>query len=396
MRRYKSALIACILVVFSCLGLARFAFGMILPNMQADLSMNATEAGWLGSANFLGYLMGLFFSGKFYNHFGASILVRRSLLTQAITMIVMAISNSYLLASFTFFFTGFFGALANIAIMTYITQIVPQEIKGKATGIVITGIGTAIIFSGFLVPLLDFFYAEISWRYAWVSFATLIFIITLTIKRGLSFPLHVNTISSNNQHKIFDTLLNKNFLKIAIIYLLFGTTYVVYMTFFVLAVEVQWRASSEISGSFWALLGFASIFAGPLFGSIADKLGNYKALSIVFLVQIIAHGILSFSLPVNFLWFSAFLFGISAWGIPTIMTVLSSEIFGSHNTAKILSLVTLFFALGQIIGPIGAGIMIDTFGNFSYAFSITVLLTIVGFILSILFDLQHNKLKKTN
>ena len=35
-------------------GLARFAYGLILPAMQADLSWNFTEAGWLNTANAAG------------------------------------------------------------------------------------------------------------------------------------------------------------------------------------------------------------------------------------------------------------------------------------------------------------------------------------------------------
>ena len=59
LREYLKPLLAGIFIVFSCLGLARFAFGMILPNMQLELGMNATQAGLVGSSNFLGYFIGL-------------------------------------------------------------------------------------------------------------------------------------------------------------------------------------------------------------------------------------------------------------------------------------------------------------------------------------------------
>jgi sugar phosphate permease len=65
LKDYKWAIVSSILVVFSCLGLARFAFGMILPNMQIDLNLNNTQIGWIGSANFLGYLLGLLLAGDF-------------------------------------------------------------------------------------------------------------------------------------------------------------------------------------------------------------------------------------------------------------------------------------------------------------------------------------------
>ena len=391
MKTYRTALIACILVVFSCIGLARFSFGMVLPNMQIDLGLNTTQIGFIGSANFLGYLLGLFFTGKFYAKFGPSTLIKRSLLTQSFCMLLMAMSSSYLFSSFLFGVAGFFGAMSNIAVMTYITQIVPKSIKGKATGIVVTGIGSSIIFSGMIVPLFDKFYDEFSWRISWFSFAIIIFIISFIIKKGLSFPLHVNTVKITSSYSLKNTFKDVRFLQVASIYFLFGITYVVYMTFFVLAAEVQWQVNTEISGIFWTLLGFASLLSGLVFGTIADKIGNYKTLSLIFFIQIIAHSILSFNSPITLVWISALLFGLSAWGVPTIMALLSSELFGSQHTAKILSFVTIFFAIGQIVGPVGAGYIIDTFNKFSNTFLITSILALLGFSLSFWVDKSQKR-----
>ena len=391
MRTYKPALIACILVVFSCIGLARFSFGMVLPNMQVDLSLNTTQIGLIGSANFLGYLLGLFFTGKFYAKFGPSTLIKRSLLTQSFCMLIMAISNNYLITSFVFCIAGFFGAMSNIAVMTYITQIVPKAIKGKATGIVVMGIGSSIIFSGMIVPLFDKLFDVSSWRVSWISFALIIFIISFVIKKGLSFPLHVTTVSNSSSYSLKNTFSDKRFLQVACIYLIFGVTYVVYMTFFVLAAEVKWQVSTEVSGIFWTLLGIASLLSGPVFGAIADKIGNYKTLSLIFCIQVLAHAILSFDSPITLVWFSALLFGLSAWGVPTIMAILSSELFGATHTAKILSFVTIFFAIGQIVGPVGAGYLIDIFGDFSYTFLVSSSLAFIGFLLSFWVDYKHKK-----
>ena len=39
-------------------GFARFAYGLILPAMQSDLGWNYAQAGWLNTANALGYIAG--------------------------------------------------------------------------------------------------------------------------------------------------------------------------------------------------------------------------------------------------------------------------------------------------------------------------------------------------
>lgn len=392
MKNYKSALVACILVVFSCIGLARFSFGMILPNMQLDLGLSNTQIGLIGSANFLGYFLGLFFSSRFYVKLGPATLIKRSLLTQSVCMLIMAISNNYLLASLTFCIAGFFGAMSNMSVMTYITQIVPKAIKGKATGIIVMGIGLSIIFSGMIVPLFDRFYDEISWRISWLCFALLIFVISFVVKKGLNFPIHVKVSAQTTNYSQKEIFTNHRFLQVSSIYLLFGITYVIYMTFFVLAAEVKWQVSIEISGIFWTLLGIASVISSPLLGAIADKIGSYKTLSLIFFIQIIAHTILIFDSPLTLVWVSALLFGLSAWGVPTIMALLSSELFGASHTARILSFVTIFFAIGQIAGPVGGGFIIDVFSDFSFVFLLSTVLTFFGFLLSFWVDKSQKKL----
>ena len=89
------------LIVFACLGLARFAFGMILPNMQLELGMNATQAGIVGSANFIGYFIGLFLIAPFYAKFGPAQLISRALWTQCLSMLLMSLSPNYIRAAST-------------------------------------------------------------------------------------------------------------------------------------------------------------------------------------------------------------------------------------------------------------------------------------------------------
>jgi len=382
-RAHLRPIIAGIFVVFSCLGLARFAFGMILPSMQGELLMNATEAGIVGSANFVGYFIGLFVTSSWYKKYGAAILISRALYTQAFSMIAMALVPHYLLAALIFAITGFFGALANIAIMTYIAQVVPVSIKGKATGLVVAGIGLAIIMSGFVVPKLEnLAYPE--WRTGWIFFALLIIISGFFSYRTLSlFPIHTSLTTHHDSLKLKEIFTSWPFVKTGILFSIFGMSAIMYMTFFVLAAVRKWGVSTEISGTFWSILGFASLFSGPLFGMISDRIGRYKTLGILFFLQACAHALIASSLPASCLFISAALFGLSTWAVPSIMATLSSELFGVEHTARILSLVTLFFGIGQIVGPLLSGMMIDITGDFSVSFITSSAMLLLGVVLAL-------------
>ena len=357
--------------------------------MQIDLNFNTTQMGVIGSANLLGYLFGLFFINKLYAKFGPALLIKSSLIMQSFCMILMATNSNFPLISLLFCITGFFGAMSFMSIMTYITQIVPKEIKGKATGIAIMGIGSSIIFSGIVISMFDNFLDSSFWKAGWLSFALAIFIISFLLKKGLSFPLYIAKKSSSLNYSRKDIFGNIRLLQISFIYFLFGVTYVIYITFFIAALEAQWQINSEISSLFWTFLGFSSLFSGFIFGAIADKIGCYKSLIFIFLIQILAHSILSFHSPIALVWFSAFLFGISAWAVPSIMAVISSELFDGAYTIKILSFVTIFFAVGQTIGPVGAGYLIDISSNFYYAFLVSTILVFIGLILAFWVDYKH-------
>ena len=45
------------LTLFSCLGLARFAYGMLLPGMRVGLGLGFDQMGFVSTGNFLGYLV---------------------------------------------------------------------------------------------------------------------------------------------------------------------------------------------------------------------------------------------------------------------------------------------------------------------------------------------------
>ncbi|MCK9257865.1 MAG: YbfB/YjiJ family MFS transporter, partial [Sulfurospirillaceae bacterium] len=74
--------------------------------------------------------------------------------------------------------------------------------------------------------------------------------------------------------------------------------------------------------------------------------------------------------------------GISTWAIPSIMATLSSELFGAIHTARILAFLTLFFGVGQIIGPLFSGIFRDLTGSFSLSFYLSASLLASGVVLA--------------
>ncbi len=152
------------------------------------------------------------------------------------------------------------------------------------------------------------------------------------------------------------------------IYFLFGYTYVIYVTFIVTTLVQERGFSESVAGNFWSWVGFLSLFSGPIFGTLSDKLGRKSGLITVFSLQMLSYLLVALKLPDVFLYLSIFCFGIVAWSIPSIMIATVSDYVGAMRAVSAFGFVTFIFALGQISGPAVAGVLAERAGSFSSSF----------------------------
>ena len=98
-------------------------------------------------------------------------------------------------------------------------------------------------------------------------------------------------------------------------------------------------------------MGFFSLFSGPLFGTLSDRIGRKGGFMAVFAVQAVAYALASVDIGMWALYLSIALYGIAAWSIPTIMTAAVGDYFGLAGAAAAFSIITFFFGAGQTLGP---------------------------------------------
>lgn len=385
MQPYRTILLTSLLILFACLGLGRFGFGMILPNLEHSLNISTTLSGAIGTANFVGYFVGIFGVSYLYKRFQTSDLIASMLLLQALSMFSMTLFIDYKMVAFFYALSGFFSAISNVAIMVYIAHMIPQEKRGKALGFIITGFGYAIIFSGFYVPFIEQHINVNAWSVSWNSFALLTLLIALLTK----FTLVQQDAHQHDEEEPFNikkTLLQSSFWKITWLYSVFGLTYVVYVTYFVYAVMDKYSVAINDGGNFWAILGFMSLISSPILGGLADRIGGYKTLILIYLTLSCSHMILAFDMPYATVILSAMLFGFTAWSIPPLITLLTSIHFGKNKTAQVFSMVTIIFAVGQAIAPVIAGYMFDVKGSFNTVFLVCMLLCLSAALSAFIFS----------
>jgi len=81
-------------------------------------------------------------------------------------------------------------------------------------------------------------------------------------------------------------------------------------------------------------------------------------------------------------YLSAFLFGITAWSIPTIMAATAGDFVGPRLAPAALGFVTLFFGIGQSIGPALGGYLADVSNSFMLPFLVAGVISFLGMIFS--------------
>ncbi|TYO98896.1 sugar phosphate permease [Geothermobacter ehrlichii] len=377
------------LTLFACLGLARFAYGMLLPGMRADLGFGYDRMGLISTGNFVGYLVSVALVPRLLHQFRPRITITAGLALIAACMLAVGASRDFAVILCLYALVGFGSGLANIPAMVLVSHWFRRSHRGRAAGLMIAGNGSAIILTGFLVPLLNRAFGAAGWRVGWLvlgGIAALIALLAAWLLRNTPSELGLEPVGRPEPAGAGRPAAEKAgggllLLKLGGLYLVFGATYMVYGTFIVSSMVEEYGLSETKAGFFWSWVGLLSIFSGILFGVLSDRIGRRAGLAAVFLVQSCAYLLAGSGLGTPALFLSVLLYGLAAFAIPTIMAAAVGDYFGLQRAAKVFSLVTFFFAAGQTVGPGSAGVLADHLGSFAPAYLASAGLTGLAMVL---------------
>jgi len=388
------------LSIVACLGFGRFAFGMLLPSMASTLGLSYSQIGFISTGNFTGYLVAVLFCGHIAKRIGSRRLIVIALLIIGISMALISRANSYTAVLVLYVFTGVGSGAANVPVMGLTTAWFDRSIRGRAAGFVVIGSGFAIIISGKLIPFVNRLIGPEGWRVNWLilsALVTLIAAVAAVFLRNRPDDLGLLPLGSDRAvTPVLQTAAahasiyrNKTLYLLGTIYFLFGYTYVIYATFIVTTLIKERGFSETIAGNFWSWVGLLSLFSGPVFGSLSDRLGRKAGLAIVFAFQMLAYLMVAANLPALFLYLSIGFYGIVAWSIPSIMVAAVSEYVGLDKALAAFGFITFIFGLGQIAGPSIAGILAERTGSFTSSFFMAAAFAALAIVLTAFLKKPH-------
>jgi len=380
-------------VLFACLGLGRFSLGMLLPSMGTSLNLAYSQMGLIGTGNFVGYMIAVILAGIVAKFIGARWTISLGLVMVGGSMMLISLATGFMGVLVLYIATGIGSGLANVPMMGLVSHWFLKTTRGRAAGTMLSGNGLAIVFAGFYIPWINGQMGAEGWRSGWLTIGIMALVISAAAafflrndpgEKGLR-PLGDATpagFKSDAPREKKTDASKWTMVHLGCIYTLFGATYVVFATFIVTAMVNERGFGEHTAGTFWATVGGLSIFSGPLFGWLSDRLGRKTGMMLVYALFTISYILVAANLPNLFLYASIGIFGLAVWSIPTIMSAAVGDYTGPARAVKAFGFITVFFGIGQITGPAVAGYLADLTGSFSISFYLCAVLTGLAIVLT--------------
>ncbi len=379
------------LVTILAHGFGRMSYSVILPSMKDGLRLNYTQLGSIAMGNFIGYLCLAIVGGFLAARFGVRRVVFISLLVIGVSLFLTGIADSFSFAFLMRLIAGTGNGGSYVPIMALPAAWFVMKKRGLATGIVSGGIGTGLFISGIILPPIISAFGADGWRYAWFVLGVAVFVLAFVCfallrnnpaEKGLTMYGGVEEQKGGPRVTLFsafrDVVVVPEIWKLGAVYFMYGFSYIIYLTFFVAYLTKEMGVAPIAAGRIFAVLGIFSIFCGVIYGWISDVLGRRYGSMIAYGTLALSYVLFAFWKDTTGYYVSAVVFGIAAFSIPTIMAAAAGDAVGGRLAPAGLGFITLFFGIGQALGPVLGGYIKDATGTFTYAFLLSAAVSVIG------------------
>lgn len=341
-------------------GFARFAYGLILPAMRDDLDWTYTEAGWINTANAIGYLLGALLALGLVARTGPKFLFIWGMALTAVALAFSAITRDIGWLSFWRVMAGVGGAPVFIAGGVIASGLFADDKAKNALAIAVYfgGGGLGMVITGLGLPIFMEWFGNPGWPLVWLmlGIGTYLFFIPSAMAAEAA-PEPPRPISGQSG-RLPVVAMSPGL----ITYFMFGLGYVVYITFLIAWMR-GWGAGPGLVTLTWVVMGVAVMASPFVWRGVLARAEGGRAMVLTMLTTGIGAAVpLAFPSTASVI-LSATLFGLSFFMVPTSMTAFARKNLPGALWGPSLSLFTTIFAIGQIIGPVGAGIISDRAGG---------------------------------
>jgi predicted MFS family arabinose efflux permease len=359
------------------LGIGRFAYALVLPDMRDSLAWSYSAAGFLNTINAAGYLAGALLASRMIRRFGLAASVRWGTLACVLSLALCALTGNFVVLSFARLLAGV-GAAAGFvgggALAATIAQSRPER-ANFLLSLFYAGPGSGIVASGLIAPFMLQSFGPGSWWIVWWALTLLAIVMTIPL---LLAPFHAGSTTTEEASSKFA-------IAPVLIYLtgyfLFGAGYIAYMTFMIAYVRDA-GGGAVAQSAFWSLIGLSAFVTPWVWRRVLALDRGGLATTIILGVNAIGAALPIFGHSVWLLAISALVFGVAFFAVVGSTTAFVRFNYSLADWPTGIAAMTIAFGIGQTLGPIAVGAITDAIGTLSVALNVSAAMLAVGAVLS--------------
>jgi len=337
---------------------------------------------------FLGIL-----TGRLSDRFGPRIVVTASGLFFASGYLLMSQVNTIWQLYLFYGMVGIGSSGAYVPAVSAVTRWFVVR-RGVMTGIAMAGIGLGILI---IPPIANWLISNYGWRTSYIVVGIVVLVLITLAAQFLKrdprqigqLPYGEGEVSQKSLTSVDGGLSFKKaihtmqFWLIVMMFLCFSfcvQTILVHIVPHITDLAI----SSANAATILAIIGGFSLAGRVIFGSIADRIGSKRAITVCSTMMFIA---LLWLLVARDLWMFylfAFVFGLAFGGYAALVSLNVAELFGLASLGVILGTVMLGVSIGSATGPVLAGRIFDTTSSYQLAFSVCAAISMLSIILALL------------
>lgn len=245
-----------------CYGFARFAFGLFLPQIDAELSLSSTLSGLISGGSFLGYCLAITLSAYLTERIGARAVAIGASLVAAAGMVGIATAPSAVWLSGAVLLAGSSTGLASPPMAAAVAAAVRPSRQNATNTVINAGTGAGVVLSGPVALMMGD-----QWRMAFACFAALAAV--LAIATAFAVPSSASNITKTAKGM---PTLSAPLKRLIVASFLMGASSTAIWSFGGQLVSLQLGWSSRGTAALWMVIGAAGI-VGASAGFLISRFG---------------------------------------------------------------------------------------------------------------------------
>lgn len=354
----------------------RFTLGVVLPAVRDDLGLSNTVAGSLATVNVGAYLAGTLLVASVASRFRLLAVMRTGMTLVVGGLLLAALSTGPYLLAGALLVMGVGGALTWIPAPIVAAAALDPRRRGLAVGMLASGMGVGVVFSGQLAGFVRSTMGDDSWRRVYLV-QGLIGVVVVS-SAWLLLSHHQDRRSTSSGIGGFSVLRRMTgWVPFTVAYTAFGFMYLLVLAFLTTKLEDDNGWSSSRASLAFTLLGVAIMFGGPLFVTLADRAGPRLALAVAFGAWMLSTTALlpGWTVPTMA---AAIATGLLFAAVPTLLTVYVVDNSSAEDYGPTFAAATFAFGVAQMVSPQLGGYLADVVGSFTPVFALSAGLAGIG------------------